>query len=518
MSGHQHRTLEDTVYFWFGSNDTSGSGNDGASAGVEVRLAGAGAGDAAMGGSHTVALLSHGDFPNGCYEIAVIATAANSFAATATYAVFCTLTVDSQNPTGFVGSFTLDPIISNVKEVSDDSAAADNLELALENGTAGYVASDVKYISGDSDAADNLELGYDGTGLSGDKFPVRQDQLAALEGGLGIITIATTAVITEGTETSGVGTYDNTNAHDGTRHVITDSGSGTGIELYYLFNTGSSSKIPTVVHIHGWFQDGSGPFTNTCAIRAWNFNTGEFVTIETLTHNTADEAHEIPLTVVNVSDGTVGTEGDVRIGFKITTQEASSTLNIDHLTITYGSFLTAANVVDEWETQSQADPTGFHVNLKEVADTNQTALDINDILDDTNEIQGKLPTNKFMGSSDGADDDGTLNTINTNSARLTAERAAVLTDWINDGRLDAILDSILAMLDDARTEPGQVAPPVNPDLATKIDYLYKFLRNTIDNDGSTIQVYNDGGGTVDHKSTVGEAGGTVTRGEFGSGP
>jgi len=37
----------------------------------------------------------------------------------------------------------------------------------------------------------------------------------------------------------------------------------------------------------------------------------------------------------------------------------------------------------------------------------ETAL----IVEDTNEIQGKLPANKFMGSSDGADDDGTLNTI-----------------------------------------------------------------------------------------------------------
>lgn len=37
------------------------------------------------------------------------------------------------------------------------------------------------------------------------------------------------------------------------------------------------------------------------------------------------------------------------------------------------------------------------------------------IVTDTNEIQGKLPTNKFMGSSDGADDDGTLNTIATDT-------------------------------------------------------------------------------------------------------
>ena len=80
--------------------------------------------------------------------------------------------------------------------------------------------------------------------------------------------------------------------------------------------------------------------------------------------------------------------------------------------------VSAAVIVDEWELQSQADPTGFHVNVKEVNGTVQTpndnGADINAILVDTNEIQGKLPTNKFMGSSDGADDDGTLNTINTN--------------------------------------------------------------------------------------------------------
>lgn len=48
---------------------------------------------------------------------------------------------------------------------------------------------------------------------------------------------------------------------------------------------------------------------------------------------------------------------------------------------------TATAIVDEWETQSQADPTGFHVNVKEVNGTAQTAndngADINDILTDT---------------------------------------------------------------------------------------------------------------------------------------
>ena len=44
--------------------------------------------------------------------------------------------------------------------------------------------------------------------------------------------------------------------------------------------------------------------------------------------------------------------------------------------------VSAADVVDEWESQSQADPTGFHVNLKEVAGTNQTAGDLAALLVD----------------------------------------------------------------------------------------------------------------------------------------
>ena len=78
-----------------------------------------------------------------------------------------------------------------------------------------------------------------------------------------------------------------------------------------------------------------------------------------------------------------------------------------------------SEIVDEWETQSQADPTGFHVNVLEVAGTAQTAndngADINAILADTNELQ---------------------------------------TDWTDGGRLDLIIDAIL---DDTGTSGVQVA-------------------------------------------------------------
>lgn len=84
---------------------------------------------------------------------------------------------------------------------------------------------------------------------------------------------------------------------------------------------------------------------------------------------------------------------------------------------------TAAAIVNEWESQSQADPTGFHVNVKEVNDTAQTAndnsADINTLL---SRIVGTLAT-------------GTHNPI-------TVAQIGVLTDWINGGRLDLLLDAI----------------------------------------------------------------------------
>ncbi len=109
----------------------------------------------------------------------------------------------------------------------------------------------------------------------------------------------------------------------------------------------------------------------------------------------------------------------------------------------------------EWEDQMVLIDTygngsaqhAFDLGTASVAQSADNDTRLATIETDTNEIQGKLPTNKFMGSSDGADDDGTLNTIATDAARLTAVRAAVLTDWINDGRLDVLLDAIKVVTD-----------------------------------------------------------------------
>jgi len=69
----------------------------------------------------------------------------------------------------------------------------------------------------------------------------------------------------------------------------------------------------------------------------------------------------------------------------------------------------------------------------------------------------------------------------------------------------------------SRAEPGQGAPAATTDAFTKLDYLYKAWRNKKDHDGTTFQIYNDAGTTVDHKSTDTDNGAISTSGEIVSG-
>ena len=104
--GEKLRGLESTLYYHFAANDTGGSGTDGATPVCHVRLCGAAAGAAPIL-SPTPYLVSHASYPAGCYEVAIPATAANGFASGSVYAVFYSLLADSENPSGFAGTFFL---------------------------------------------------------------------------------------------------------------------------------------------------------------------------------------------------------------------------------------------------------------------------------------------------------------------------------------------------------------------------------------------------------------------------
>jgi hypothetical protein len=137
--------LESTTYLHFASNNTSGSGDDGASAVFDVRLCGA-ASSAAPVLSGSATLLTHANYPAGCYEIAVAATTGNGFAASNTYAVFCTLAVDSQNPSGFVGAFRTAPVRADVEQVAGDPGQAQALgNLAQGYSDDGYLNANVTF-------------------------------------------------------------------------------------------------------------------------------------------------------------------------------------------------------------------------------------------------------------------------------------------------------------------------------------------------------------------------------------
>lgn len=80
--------------------------------------------------------------------------------------------------------------VGSLPLATDNAAAVWNSDRAtfVTPGTFGeYVNADVVAISGDATSADNLELQYDGTGLTGDTYPARQDQANDIEDKIDII-------------------------------------------------------------------------------------------------------------------------------------------------------------------------------------------------------------------------------------------------------------------------------------------------------------------------------------------
>lgn len=135
-------------------------------------------------------------------------------------------------------------------------------------------------------------------------------------------------------------------------------------------------------------------------------------------------------------------------------------------------------------------------------------------------VSSRLPTASYVTGLDAA---ATRAALGLASANLDTQLSAI--DDFLDTEVAAILAAvdtevaaILALLDDPRTEPGQVAPPVNPDMATKVDYLYKSWRNKKTNDGTVTNLFADDATTVDQKQATSEAAGTVTKGEWAVGP
>lgn len=213
----------------------------------------------------------------------------------------------------------------------------------------------------------------------------------------------------------------------------TTGGGGSSLEIA-SGTIGATGNDTTHLHLDGLayaddalndllivvYDDSAGLYYSTW-ITDWA-NTGDLATVNTLPFT--PEASTDTYVVLAIRQDVTGGSGLDAAGVRDAIGLASANLDSQ-----LAALPTAAEVVNEWESQSQADPTGFHVNVMEVGGTAQTAndngADINAILADTNELQG---------------------------------------DWANGGRLDNILD--------ARASQTSVDDlPTNSELATALDAL-----------------------------------------------
>lgn len=146
MSQYKEIAVGGTVYFWFAANLTTGAAGDGATPLYDVRLAGAAAG-AIPTASGTPTLLTHANYTDGLHEIAIDTTGY----AEGEYAVFCTLTISSVNPAGFVGSFVVRAAASTLRDLVT-AILADTAEI----GTAGAGLTNINLPNQTMDITGNI--------------------------------------------------------------------------------------------------------------------------------------------------------------------------------------------------------------------------------------------------------------------------------------------------------------------------------------------------------------------------
>lgn len=121
-----------------------------------------------------------------------------------------------------------------------------------------------------------------------------------------------------------------------------------------------------------------------------------------------------------------------------------------------------------------------------------------------------------------------------NTNEVTGVRMAALTDWIDGGRLDLLLDAIPTttpltaaqvnaevvdvMKTDTITLPGQGAPPLTPTFEQALSWLYKVFRNRKTQTATQWSLMADDESTVDAKATVSDDATTAIKQEIVTGP
>lgn len=312
-----------------------------------------------------------------------------------------------------------------------------------------------------------------------------------------------------------IGYYDcpinttDTNTYGRLRVAVHESGALAVVQDYLV--------LPEPVY-DSFFPSASGSPLPVWGVLDWG--TAQTSASGTLVHRSAlNLANDIPNgSVEQIYSGTGA--GQTRVVYDFVNSTDTASISPNWVTTPDSTSLYLTFGAPPAPTNSAALPS---VNVEALGGDTQSLADLKDFADagydpSTNKVQGVVLTDTLTTYSGNTPQTGdSYARIGATGSGLTSLASQASVDTI-DNFLDTEVAAILALLDDPRGEPGQGAPPVNPDLATKIDYLYKAWRNRSTQTATTYSLYADDGTTVDQKSTVSDNGTVYDRGEIATGP
>jgi hypothetical protein len=161
------------------------------------------------------------------------------------------------------------------------------------------------------------------------------------------------------------------------------------------------------------------------------------------------------------------------------------------------------------------------VNVNEVGDTSQTAGDLAALITTVDTVVDGIQTDLDNGTDGLGALKVLIDAVQTDLDNGTDGLGALKTliDGLNDLSAAAVnAEMVDVLVTDTYAEPAQGTPAATASIKDKVGYLYKFLRNRVTSDATTISVYNDDAVTVDHKAAHSDDATTYDRGEFTTGP
>lgn len=239
------------------------------------------------------------------------------------------------------------------------------------------------------------------------------------------------------------------------------------------------------------------------------------ITVVATGGNGFEAGKDYSLVITTGTVGGVSVVGEVVGSFSLGLSAAFTRLGTPAGASIAADLVVIDNFVDGIETAVITNAAGVDIAADIIAVKAETAT----IVTDTNEIQGKLPTNKFMGSSDGADDDGNIAAILADTNELQTDNIPGLISALNDLAASDVLTQVNAALDTAISELGVAAPAATPTIRTGLMLLYMALRNktVVQTSGTdALEVYNDAG-TIIAKKLLTDDGSDLTEAEMTSG-